>query len=156
IRQLMASLQEKAADEPVNLGSVEALGRFGREAAAALPLLRKYLSSTDPQAQQIAYRAVGQIVDAPVPSVEELRKLGVVDWKEADGGYTVHLALRKLGQRGAFAVPALVETFRRKPPVYVQGAVIETLGEVGGGAPAVKLLLATLLARWGAPGDPPQ
>jgi HEAT repeat protein len=152
----MASLQKKAADEPVNLGSMEALGRFGREAAAALPLLRKYLSSTDPQAQQVAYRAVGQIVDAPVPSMEDLRKQEVVDWEVADGGYAVHRALRGLGQRGAFAVPALVETFRRKPPVYVQGAVIETLGKVGGSAPAVKLLLAALPAQWGAPGDPPQ
>jgi HEAT repeat protein len=156
IRQLTASLREKAAGEPVNLGSVEALGRFGPEAAESLPLLRKYLSATDPQAQQAAYRAVGRMVNKALPSPENLRKLKVVDWEAGDGGYAVHRALRKLGRRGAFAVPALVETFRRKPPVYVQGAVIETLGEVGGGAPAVKLLLAALPARWGAPGDPPR
>jgi HEAT repeat protein len=156
IRELVASLQNKAAHEPVNQGSVEALGRLGPQAAEALPLLRKYLSATDPQAQQTAFVAVGRIMNAAAPSEEDLKKLEFVDWEAADGGYAAYRALRMLGPRGAFAAPALVETYRRKPPVYVRGEVIETLGEVGGGAPAVQILLAALPARWGEPGDPPE
>ena len=112
------------------------------------------MASTHPGVQRIAYTAVGQIMNPPAPSLAELKALKIVDWKGEDGGYAVHRALQNLGEQGAFAVPALLETLQRKPPVYVQAAVIETLGKVGGGAPAVKLLLATLPAHWGGPGDP--
>jgi HEAT repeat protein len=154
VRQLVASLVKRPADQPVNVGSLEALGRLGPKAAEALPTVRKYLADRHPQVQRTAYQAVGQIVNAPAPAVADLKQLEVVDWNDDDGGYAVHRALQKQGEQGAFAVPALLETYRRKPPVYAQAAVIETLGHVGGGAPAVKVLLAALPARWGGPGDP--
>lgn len=154
VRQLVASLEKKPAGQPVTVGSIEALGRLGPKAAEALPTVRKYLTDRHPQVQKVAYLAVGQIVNAPAPTPDELKKLQVIDWTGEDAGYAVHRALQKLGAAGAFAVPALLETHRRTPPVYARAAVIETLGRVGGTAPAVKVLLAALPARWGGPGDP--
>lgn len=153
VRDLVASLENKAASESVNLGSVEALGRLGPKAASALPPLRKYLASNHPLTQRVAYFAIAQIVNAPAPAIADLKKLEFVDWNGDDGGFAVHRALQQLGDKGAVAVPALVETYRRNPPAYVRGAVIETLGKVGGGVPAARILIAALPARWGGPGD---
>jgi HEAT repeat protein len=151
---LLASLENKKADEPVNVGSLEALGGLGPKAAAALPTVRKFLASNHPAVQRVAYQAVGQIVRAEAPSKAELRQLKVIDWESGDCGYAVHRALQQMAEEGAFAVPALVETFLRKPPVYAQAAVIETLGKVGGGPASARILLSVLPARFGGPGDP--
>jgi HEAT repeat protein len=153
---LIDSLRDKEAAEPVNRGSIEALGRIGPRASEALPELSKYVASPDPETQFAAYRAVGQIAKAGCPSLEDLKSLEGVDWKAPDGGYAVFHAIQKAGPGAAFTVPALLATFRREPPTCVKAMILETLGKVGAGdESAVRLLVDTLPARWGTPGDPP-
>jgi HEAT repeat protein len=153
---LVASIQNKQTAEPVNRGSIEVLGQFGPKARSALELVRKYVVSPDPETQIVAYRTVGQIVNAARPSLEDLKKLTEADWKEADGGYAVFRAIQEAGPAAAFTVPALVKTYRSDSPVCVKGTVIETLGKLkAGDGPAVQLLIAAIPARWGNPGDPP-
>lgn len=154
VPELVASLESKGADEPVNVGSLEALGRLGPKAAKALPTVRKHLSDRHPQVQRTAYLALGTIMNPPARSPDELKALTVIDWKADDAGIATHRPLQQLGAKGAFAAPALLKTLEAKPPVYARAAVLETLGRVGGGADAAKVLLAALPARWGGPGDP--
>jgi HEAT repeat protein len=155
VTALIASIQTKDPVGPVNGGSIAALGRIGPQAGDALPVLRKYLDSPDPETQLAAYRSIGQIVKADLHPLEQLNKIDqAVNWKVADGGYAVFRAIQEA--RAAFAVPALLETFRQEPPTYVKGTVIETLGKLqSGDAAVIQLLLDTLPARWGSPGDPP-
>src|SRR5688500_6856978 len=100
VRQLLASLEKKRADEPLNVGSIEALGRLGPKAAEALATLRKHLTSTHPQIQRTGYLAVGQIVNAPAPSMADLKALEVVDWQGEDARYATYRALQQLGEKG--------------------------------------------------------
>ena len=156
ITALIASIQKKRPDEPVNRASIGTLGRIGPPAVEVLPTLRKYLSSPDPEEQLAAYRSVGQIVNAEPLSLEDLKRLASIDWTVADGGYAAFRAIQEAGPRAAFTVAALVETFRQQPPVSIKATVIESLGKVHAGeAAAYRLLLEVLPARWGAAGDPP-
>jgi HEAT repeat protein len=156
ISALMTCLEKKPQHEPVNRRSIEALGRMGSAASAALPLLRKYVTSPDPDEQLAAYRAIGQIVNADPPSADDLRRLTSVDWKVADGGYAVFRAIQEAGPGAGFAVPALVETFRQEPPAAIKGMVIETLGKIKAADPAAyRVVVDALPARWGGAGDPP-
>ncbi len=156
IAALMTSIKNKAPSEPVNRGSIEALGRIGPAATEALPLLRKQLVTLDPEAQFDAFAAIGKIVQSDRPSLHNLKSLRYVDWRVADSGYAVFRAIQDAGPAAAFTVPALVETFRRDPPLSVKGMVIETLGSVeAGDAEAVNILVNALPARWETPGDSP-
>jgi HEAT repeat protein len=151
---LVYSVANKGPTEPVNRGSIEVIGRL--DASVWLDLIRKYVSSPDPATQTVAYRAVGQIVNAAKPSLDDLKKLTVVNWKGADGGYSVFRAIQEVGPKASFTIPALVETYRKDSPICVKAMVIETLGKLkAGDAAAVQLLIDTVPARWGNPGDPP-
>lgn len=153
---LAAAVQDKSPSEPVNRAAIEGLGKFGPKAAESLPLVKKYLTSPDPETQLAAYRAAGQIASAPKPSPDELKKLTTVDWKGPDGGYAVFHAIQDAGSAAAVTVPALVATYGKETPLPVKATILETLGKVKAGDVAtVQLLIDTLPARWSHPGDPP-
>ena len=122
---LIASIKNKEPAEPVNRGSIEVLGRFGPVAGDGLDVVRKYVTSPDPETQIVAYRSVGQIVNAGRPSQEDLKKLTAVDWKAADGGYAV-----SPGSRTGGGFPCLPRGDLPQDPVCVKGTVIETLGKL--------------------------
>src|SRR5262245_1541562 len=95
-----------------------------------------------------AYLAIGKILALERPTLDQLRTLESIDWRDTtDQGYSVLATIQDAGPQATFAMPLLVELFTAEPPVYMQCVALDSFGKIKTGHPRIiSLLLERLTA----------
>ena len=81
-----------------------------------------------------AHEAVGKILNLERPTLDQLRQMETIDWRNTpDHGYAVLAAIQAAGPKADFAVPLVVELLVSGPPAYLQCMAIYTQGKLKSG-----------------------
>jgi HEAT repeat protein len=144
---IVARLGAKSADDSEKRSAMKALILMAPAVdKAAVPDLSRFREHKWTEMCMYAHEAVGKIVDLPRPTLQQLRDLEAIDWRNPpDQGYAVFAAIKDAGPAAEFAVPLLVELLITNPPTYIQCAVFDSLAKVKTGNPRIISLLLTRL-----------
>jgi HEAT repeat protein len=142
--------------DPLRIAAIQALGSFGREAAAAVPQLVRALRDKDSRVRWFAAEALGLIgpdAKAGVPAlVEALRSRDVATGKRDDAmedgpiRLIAALGLGKIGPEARAAIPELIAALSG-PDSRVRGEAAQALGLIGPEAHAAVPELIRLMLR---------
>ena len=96
-----------------------------------------------------AHEAVGKILNLERPTLDQLRQMETIDWRNTpDHGYAVLAAIQAAGSKANFAVPLLVELLVSNPPAYLRCMALDALGKTKSGHPRIiSALLEGLVAK---------
>ena len=96
-----------------------------------------------------AHTAVGKILNLERPTLDQLRQMEVIDWRNTpDHGYAVLAAIQAAGSKANFAVPLVIELLIANPPAYLQCMALDTVGTIKSGHPRIiSALLEGLVAN---------
>ena len=129
-------------DAKVRLNAIQALGRIGPAASAAVPaMVEEYLKVAEALTKIHICIALGEIGPAAVPALVEVLK-------SSEDEHTKYSACVALGEIGAAAVPALVEVLKSSKDVHKKVDACKALGEIGPAASAAVPALKSLARSW--------
>jgi HEAT repeat protein len=147
---IVARLGAPTADNSEKRSAVRALILMAAAVdKAAVPEIAKLREHQWTDMCMYTHEAVGKIIALPRPTLDQLRELEVIDWRNPpDQGYAVFAAIQEAGPKAEFAVPLLAELLITNPPTYIQCIVFNTLATVKTGNPR---MISVLLERLTAP-----
>ena len=126
-------------DAKVRLNAIQALGRIGPAASAAVPaMVEEYLKVAEALTKIDICIALGEIGPAAVPALVEVLKSSEDEYTK----YSACVALGKIGPAASAAVPAMVEVLKSSEDENTKYNACVSLGEIG--AAAVPALVEVL------------
>lgn len=139
---LIDTLQNQ--DPVVRNAAAVALGKIGKDAAAAVPALKNALDDKDFQVRSSAMQALSFIdKKAIVPFL-----IGELSSEQEWERYSATHALRTFGKEAVAAVPALIKTIKEDKDSWVRTSATTALGSIGKDArAAIPTLINSLQDR---------
>jgi hypothetical protein len=147
---ILERLGAAGADDSTNRAVLQALIAVAPLVPrSAVPRIAKFQEHRWAEMGIYAHEAIGKILALERPTLEQLRKMEAIDWRNApDQGYSIFATIAEAGNKAEFAVPLLVELLIADLPPYLECVTLETLGKVKTGNPKlISALLDRMMAK---------
>ena len=125
------------ASEAMNRAALQALVAMASVVPkSAAPRVAKFLEHPTTDLGVHAYELIGIILALERPTLEQLKAMTAIEWRNApDQGYAVLAAIADAGKKAEFAVPLVLGLLDSTPPLYLECVALDTLAKAGAGNP---------------------
>jgi hypothetical protein len=147
---ILERLGNDDADDASNRAALQALAAMASVVPkAAVPRIAKFQEHRLTDLGVTAHEVIGKILALERPTLEQLRMLKAIEWRDAaDQGYSVLATIGEAGNKADFAAPLLVDLLATTPPPYLECVAIDTIYRLRTGNPqAIAAIVDRLLAQ---------
>jgi HEAT repeat protein len=147
---ILQRLLAEGADEASNRATLQALISMAPAVPkSAIPDIRTFQEPRSIDVRILAHELIGKILALERPTLEQLRAMKAIDWRDApDEGFAVFASIADAGNKAEFAAPLLLEVLDSKPPPYVECIALDTLAKLrSGGPPVIRALLERITSK---------